>query len=192
MREQTLAPQVPGLAKEVLEECGENVNLCFQCQKCASGCPMVFAMDFTPSQLMHAIRLGLDEIVMSSKTTWLCSTCQTCTTRCPQGLDIAKALDAVKIIAQRKGIKASEPDILAFYKTMMGSIFGYGRVYELGMIAMLKLRTGHLLKDIGLGIKMFGKGKLKLFPSKLFPIFFDSSEIRKMRKRVEKLEGQRK
>jgi hypothetical protein len=107
-------------------------------------------------------------------------------------LDIAKALDAVKIIAQRKGIKASEPDVLAFYKTMMGSIFGFGRVYELGLIAMLKLRTGHLFKDVGLGIKMFGKGKLKLFPSKIFPIFFDAFEIRKIRKRVEKLEGQRK
>jgi len=192
MREQALTPEIPGMAEEVLKECGENVNLCFQCQKCASGCPMAFAMDFTPSQLMHAIRLGLDEMVMSSKTTLLCSTCQTCTTRCPQGLDIAKALDAVKIIALRKGIKMSEPDVSAFYKTMMGSIFRHGRVYELGLIAMLKMRTGHLFKDLGLGMKMFGKGKLKLFPAKLFPFFSDASEIRKIRKRVKKLEGQKK
>ena len=33
----------------------ECVALCFQCQKCASGCPVAYAMDFTPPQLLRMI-----------------------------------------------------------------------------------------------------------------------------------------
>lgn len=50
---------------------GVDVNLCFQCAKCASGCPVSYAMDYTPTQLVHAIQLGLTALVLNSKTIWL-------------------------------------------------------------------------------------------------------------------------
>ncbi|GAB4288365.1 MAG: 4Fe-4S dicluster domain-containing protein [Myxococcota bacterium] len=182
--ERFFSPKVPGLAAEIAAITGENVNLCFQCQKCASGCPLLFAMDYTPSQIIHSIRLGLDDIVMESKTMWLCASCQTCTTRCPQGLDIAKVMDGAKILAQKKGIKSSEPEIHAFYRAMMDSILGYGRVYELGMIMSHKFRTGKFFKDMGLGMKMFSKGKLKLIPT-----WAGGGKIRKINRALKEIEG---
>lgn len=153
------------LAEAVLRESGQNVNLCYQCRKCAAGCPISYAMDYKPAQLIHAIRLGLDDLVLNSKTMWLCASCETCTTRCPQEVDVAKVMDAVKIVALRRGIKPAIPDVASFYKAALANIKKCGRMYELGMIIGLKLRTFDFFKDMELGAKMFKKGKMKIIPS---------------------------
>ncbi|HUV63213.1 MAG TPA: 4Fe-4S dicluster domain-containing protein [Sedimentisphaerales bacterium] len=153
------------LAEAVLRESGQNVNLCYQCRKCTAGCPISYAMDYTPAQLIHAIRLGMDDLVLASKTMWLCASCETCTTRCPQEVDVAKVMDAVKITALRRGIKPAIPQVAAFYKAALANIKKCGRMYEMGMIIGLKLRTFEFFKDAGMGMKMFRKGKLKMVPS---------------------------
>lgn len=144
---------------------GLDVNLCFDCRKCASGCPVSYAMDYTPTQLIHAIQLGMADLVLNSKAIWLCASCQTCTTRCPQDVDVAGVMDAVRAIAQQEKIKAKIPEITAFYKSSLRSISLFGRMYELGLIIMLKILTRSFTKDIGLGIRMLRKGKLNIFPS---------------------------
>ena len=153
------------LAEAVLTESGQNVNLCYQCRKCAAGCPISYAMDYKPAQLIHAIRLGMDDLVLNSKTMWLCASCETCTTRCPQEVDVAKVMDAVKIVAIRRGIKPAIPEVASFYKAALSNIKMCGRMYELGMIIGLKLRTFDFFKDMELGAKMFKKGKMKIIPS---------------------------
>ena len=153
------------LAEAVLSESGQDVNLCYQCRKCAAGCPISYAMDYKPVQLLHAIRLGMDDLVFNSKTVWLCASCETCTTRCPQEVDVAKVMDAVKIIALRRGLKPAIPQVASFYKAALANIKKCGRLFELGMIVSLKLRTFDFFKDAGLGVKMFKKGKLKIVPS---------------------------
>jgi heterodisulfide reductase subunit C len=153
------------LAEAVLLESGQNVNLCYQCRKCAAGCPVSYAMDYSPPQLIHAIRLGLDDLVFNSKTVWLCASCETCTTRCPQEVDVAKVMDAVKIIGVRRGVKPTIPEVASFYRAALANIKKCGRMFEMGMIVGLKLRTFDFFKDAGLGMKMFRKGKLKMIPS---------------------------
>jgi heterodisulfide reductase subunit C len=153
------------LAEAVLHESGQNVNLCYQCRKCAAGCPIAFAMDYKPAQLIHAIRLGMDDLVLNSKTMWLCASCETCTTRCPQEVDVAKVMDAVKITALRRRIKPAIPQVASFYKAALANIKKCGRMYEMGMIIGLKMRTFEFFKDAGLGMKMFKKGKLRMVPS---------------------------
>jgi len=41
------------LAKWVRQECGENVYLCYQCERCSSGCPTAMAMRYRPAQMMR-------------------------------------------------------------------------------------------------------------------------------------------
>ncbi|MFB0555925.1 MAG: 4Fe-4S dicluster domain-containing protein [Phycisphaerae bacterium] len=153
------------LAEAVFSESGQNVNLCYQCRKCSAGCPISYSMDYKPAQLIHAIRLGMDDLVFKSKTMWLCASCETCTTRCPQEVDVAKVMDAVKIIARRQRIKPTIPQIASFYRAALSNIKKCGRMYEMGMIVGLKMRTFEFFKDAGLGMKMFRKGKLKMIPS---------------------------
>jgi len=174
------------LAEAVLSESGQDVNLCYQCRKCAAGCSISYAMDYKPVQLIHAIRLGMDDLVFSSKTVWLCASCETCTTRCPQEVDVAKVMDAVKIIALRQGLKPAIPQVASFYKAALANIKKCGRMFELGMIVGLKLRTFEFFKDAGMGVKMFKKGKLKIVPS--FRGAWTTWKIFRRVKRLEKKE----
>jgi heterodisulfide reductase subunit C len=161
---QSIIPSV-GLLGTIQKEIGVNANLCYQCRKCSAGCPMSWAMDYTPAQLIHAIRLGQTELVLNSRTMWMCSACETCTTRCPQEVDIAKVMDACKILAVKNGVKSPVPRVHKFNKAALRNIKWFGRMYELGLIGDLKMRTFEFFKDFGLGVKMFFKGKLSLFPS---------------------------
>jgi heterodisulfide reductase subunit C len=74
-------------------------------------------------------------------------------------------MDAVRIIAQRKKIKAKIPEVPIFYRSSLRNIALFGRMYELGLIATLKLLTRSFTKDMGLGLRMLRKGKLNIFPS---------------------------
>lgn len=176
-------PAQSELADAIFRECGENVNLCYQCRKCSAGCPVSYAMDHAPAQLIHAIRLGLDDLVFNSKTMWLCASCETCSTRCPQEIDIATVMDAVKIIGYRKGKKPAVPRVATFDKVMVDHIKNFGRMFELGMILNLKLKTFEFLKDAKLGMKMLRKGKLKMLPR-----FKGARTARRIYGRVMKLE----
>lgn len=161
---------------------GENVNLCYQCKKCSAGCPLINEMDYTPTQIIQAARLGMKDIILKSETIWLCVSCDTCSTRCPQDIDIAAIMDAARIISIKQGIAPAVRDISSFHKSFLQIVRMFGRSYELGMIALLKLRTKKLTKDLKLGFKMFKSGKLKILPqvsnkSKINQIF---SKVKKM------------
>ena len=43
---------------------GVDLGACYACRKCVSGCPLAHAMDYTPLQLLHAVRLGLEQVVV--------------------------------------------------------------------------------------------------------------------------------
>ncbi len=63
---------------------------------------MSFAMDFLPNQVIRLVQLGLEEDIVRSKTVWICASCFTCTVRCPQGVDLAKVMEAVRLVILRK------------------------------------------------------------------------------------------
>jgi heterodisulfide reductase subunit C len=105
---------VSEFAEIIKETSGLDINVCYQCKKCTSGCPISYAMDYTPTQLIHAIRLGLKALVLNSTTIWLCASCETCSTRCPQDVDLAKVMDALRIMTIRAGVKPKVPEVVAF------------------------------------------------------------------------------
>ena len=144
-----------------------HVQDCFQCQKCSAGCPVAFAMDFKPNQIMQMVLLGMKERALSCKTIWICASCYTCSTRCPNDIDIAKVMDWLRQTAAAEGKPAAERGVPLFHRAFLDSIRTHGRVYELGMMAQYKTKTGRFFDDIKLGWKMFIKGKLKLLPSRI-------------------------
>ena len=88
--------------KKVAEISGQKLRFCYQCGKCSAGCPMSFAMDLLPNQIMRLVQLGMEEDIANSKTIWLCASCFTCTVRCPKGVDISRVMEALRVIALRK------------------------------------------------------------------------------------------
>lgn len=156
----------PELAARVQEELGQNVHLCYQCVRCTSGCPVAEFFDWQPNQIMRAVQLGQEDIALESQTPWLCASCFTCSTRCPQGLDIPAIMDFLTRESRARGFKAQVPEVDIFNQASMREIRLWGRNYELGMLAEMKLRTGNLTGDLDLGLKLFQKRKLALFPSR--------------------------
>jgi heterodisulfide reductase subunit C len=177
-------PSLSSFLLALSKESKQNVNACFQCRKCAVGCPVAFAMDLTPTQIIHAARLGMEDAVLNSKTIWLCASCHTCTTRCPQDVDIARVMDAARILAARKGVKPSVKSVPRFFYTAVKNIKQFGRLYELGLIMVMKLKSGEYTKDMKLGLEMVKKGKLKLMPS-----FKGMWDARRIYRAVEKKES---
>ena len=180
---------VSWLANLVIQESGEEINRCYQCQKCSAGCPISFAMDILPHQIIRMLQFGLDERVLTSKTIWLCASCETCTTRCPNEIDLAKVMDALRQIAERSGVNLGEKDISLFNSAFLASIKKRGRVHELEMIRKYTLKRGHflekfksgeLIRDVRLGWEMFKRGKLRLLPQKMR----GKSEVRGLFKRA--------
>jgi heterodisulfide reductase subunit C len=143
-----------------------NVQDCYQCQKCSAGCPVAFAMDYRPNQIMQMVLLGMKERALRSKTIWVCASCYTCSTRCPNDIDIAGVMDWLRQSALEEGV-AVEKEIPLFHEAFLRSIQSHGRVHELGMMARYKVKSGKFFDDLRLGWKMFAKGKLKLFPSRV-------------------------
>ena len=88
--------------RKVVEVSGQNLNLCYQCGKCSAGCPMSFAMDLLPNQIMRLVQLGLEEDIANSKTVWLCASCFTCTARCPKGVDLSRVIETLRLLTLRK------------------------------------------------------------------------------------------
>jgi heterodisulfide reductase subunit B len=163
------------LAEYIQEECGENVYLCYQCQKCTAGCPVAEHFDLTPNQILRAAQFGQKELILHSKTIWLCAACEACSTRCPQGIDITRIMDVLKIMAQREGIESQVRPVPMFYQAGLRNIRLFGRMYELGLMGELYLRmllAGELdigrffHEDLPLALKMVRKGKLKLLPTR--------------------------
>ncbi len=146
-------------------ESGLNVQDCYQCQKCSAGCPVVFAMDYKPNQVMQMVSLGMKDRLLASKTIWVCASCYTCSTRCPNDIDIAKVMDWLRQTALKEGAAPAEKDVPLFHAAFLDSVRSHGRVHELGMMARYKMKTGRYWDDFKLGWKMFSKGKLKLWPS---------------------------
>lgn len=160
----------PNLAREVMEASGENVHSCFQCGTCSGGCPFVFAMDYTPRQILRMVQLGMKQEVFSSYTIWLCASCYTCAVRCPRGIDIPEIMAALKSVAINQGIKVeSKSPIL--YKAFLDIVKKYGRLYEPELMQKFMLKggksLGDFLGDISLGLNFFMKGKLSLHPHKI-------------------------
>ncbi len=162
------------LAQYIMDECGENVYLCYQCKKCTAGCPVAEYFDLTPNQVLRACQFGLTEQVLNSKTIYLCAACETCSTRCPQGIDIARIMDVLEIRAQKEGYKPQVPEVPMFYKSAMRGIEMFGRMYELGLMGELytrELLSGRLnfkqlfSNDLSMAIRMLSTAKLRIAPS---------------------------
>ena len=100
------------LAKEDIESAeilrlerisGEDFKKCYQCGKCSAGCPVSYAMEIPPSQVIRFLQLGMVELVLSANSMWICVGCLQCYSRCPKGVSVANTLEALRQLGLRKG-----------------------------------------------------------------------------------------
>lgn len=151
--------------EEIKRRSGQPVQLCYQCQKCAAGCPVSESSDLHSNQVIRLLQYGFKEMALKSYAIWLCSGCETCGARCPNGISVGRVMDALREMAVEEGVEGRGRRIFLFHREFLNSVRSKGRVNETFMLAHYKIKSGQPFRDLKLGLAMLRKGKLALFPA---------------------------
>jgi heterodisulfide reductase subunit C len=150
-------------AAEVARRSGQNLATCYQCGNCTAGCPYTFVYDIPVSRIMRLVQMGRRDEVLRCRSLWLCASCQSCTTRCPNNIDVARVVDVLRHMAREAGY-ATEGAVKSFGDAFLASVERHGRVYEMGMLVNYVLKTGRFWTDYDLAPTVLPKGKIGFRP----------------------------
>jgi heterodisulfide reductase subunit C len=143
---------------------GVDLSECYQCKKCACGCPVSGHTEAPPSEIIRRLQLGAGDDILNSDIIWTCSSCETCHARCPMGIDMAAVMDALRILAVKRHAPTPKGDIPTFNRAFLKTVNIFGRTYDLAMIAAYKLRTATVMKDMHKLPAMLKKRKIAVLP----------------------------
>lgn len=149
--------------------------------------PAGFYHGLPPHRVLRLVQLGLQERVLQSQAIWLCAGCNTCTSRCPRNVDLARVMDCLRGLAKRDGIllEGRARDVAIFYDCFLNTVKDNGKLYELGMMLNYNLKTRQIFKNADTGLAMFTKNKVKLLPARTQ----NHRDIGLIFERIRKLEG---
>jgi len=115
---------------------GETITSCYQCGTCASSCPVAKITDkFNPREIIKLSLLGEKEEVLSGDSIWLCCSCYNCQERCPQKVEIADVIYALRNIAFQKGY------IPNLYSEFASAVTNDGRIAKISKFMEQKRST---------------------------------------------------
>ncbi len=152
------------LLKSVRDISGVDLSVCYQCKKCTSGCPVSGMAKCPPSEMMRRLHLGMGDELLNSDILWMCVSCETCSTRCPMGIDVAAVMDALRKLAVQRGAARPEGNVPLFNRAFLKTVEIFGRTYDIAMIAAYKLGSGKLMADTEKFPTMLKKRKIALLP----------------------------
>lgn len=155
------------LSSQIQRITGLDPANCYQCGKCSAGCPMVSEMDLKTHEIIRMLQIDHSDRLFASESIWMCLTCETCTTRCPNEFDPAVVIDALREIALKEAPNQIPKHISAFHSAFLEQIRTHGRVFEFGLVASYKLHGGPLFADVQSFPSMLSRGKLSLAPKRI-------------------------
>jgi quinone-modifying oxidoreductase, subunit QmoC len=149
---------------------GKKIRACIQCGTCSGSCPMSPDMDYSPRQIFAMTRAGLKESVLSSNAIWLCTACYSCAVRCPKDIKITDIMYKLKQLSIKHGLKnPTEKRQPVLMKQFVNVVRRFGRSHERTLLTHYFLATGifSALGYIGLGWRLFSKGRLPIFGKRI-------------------------
>ena len=90
------------LKQEILRISNVNVTKCMKCGKCTASCPAYDEMEYHPHQFVSMVNNGDIQPLLNSDSIYRCLSCFACMERCPRGVEPAKLIEAVRLLAIRK------------------------------------------------------------------------------------------
>jgi heterodisulfide reductase subunit C len=148
---------------------GERIKRCIQCGTCTGSCPVSYAMDLSPREVIALFRAGEMETIMKSRTIWICASCYACTTRCPSGIKITDLIYALKRTAMEKRMESMAPQVQRLASLFTENLMRYGRLHEGTLIRKYYMRTNlrKFVDLLPLARKMWKTGRLAPFPRRI-------------------------
>lgn len=176
------------LSREIQSLTGENVNLCYQCRRCSIGCPAAHEMSLKPHEMMRALQLGMEKEVFESGMIWMCLSCETCNTRCPQDINIMRVIDGLRelVMNGRVDYFNPHPEIPAMHRVFLKQVERSGRIWEMGLALIMNLKMIDPLKDVDLVWPVLANRRLKLLPQKSGGV----KELRRVVSEIREIEGE--
>ena len=90
------------LQEEIIRISGVNPSKCMRCGKCSATCPAYDEMEYHPHQFVNMVECGDIEPLLQSESLYKCLSCFACIDRCPRGVQPAKVVEAVRLVAIRQ------------------------------------------------------------------------------------------
>lgn len=157
---------------------GEKIRQCIQCGTCSASCPTSYAMDYTPREVIAALRAGILDRVLKSNTIWLCASCYSCTVRCPSGIKLTDVMYELKRLAVEFGFVEKKAKAPIVSKLFVDLVDKNGRISEVSLVGKFMLKTNPLAA-IGMmprALKLFRRGRMPLVPHRVK----GTSELKKL------------
>ncbi len=88
--------------EQILRMSGVNPLKCMRCGKCSGTCPSYDEMEYHPHQFVYMVETGDIEPLLKSESIYKCLSCFACVDRCPRGVEPAKLVEAVRLLAIRE------------------------------------------------------------------------------------------
>jgi len=148
---------------------GEKIKECIQCGTCSASCPTSYAMDYPPREIIAAFRAGLLEKVLMSNTIWLCSSCYSCTVRCPSGIKLTDIMYELKRLAIEFGLTPKKAKAPVLAELFVDIVNKNGRIAEVPLVSKFMLKTNPLgaFKMIPRATRLFIRGRMPLSSHKI-------------------------
>jgi quinone-modifying oxidoreductase subunit QmoC len=143
---------------------GNRIFQCIQCGTCGGACPVSFAMDRTPRQVINLVRSGRMDEALKSESIWLCASCYNCAAECPAGIKITDVMYTLKVASTELGIHHKNSLGPVFAKTMVSQLESNGRIAEVQLMLRVSLHKLSLLTTLNplVYLKLFRAGRVKL------------------------------
>lgn len=167
---------VQELGREVARRSGQNLLACYQCRRCAAGCPVGEESGVTPDRLIRMLLLGDEAGALDNLLVWKCLACYTCGTRCPNDIQTARITEVLKQISKQQHREPLVPKVAAFHGAFVRAVGQAGRFNELVGMGMyetqaalgefrrggLKAAVAEVTTQAKLGRAMQKKGRMHL------------------------------
>ncbi len=184
------------ILQDIMEKSGQNLLACYQCRRCAAGCPVSEEAGVTPDRLIRMIVMGEKEEALNNLLVWKCVACYTCGERCPNNIQTARITETLKQLGKKAHLEPLSPKVASFHEAFIKSAIKNGRLSEMDlMIYYGKKNAQHELKQGGgwkaiiaelkgqakLGMAMYKKKRVHLGSEKVKNL----AEIRKLSSKSE-------
>lgn len=117
----------------------EKLMLCFQCGTCTADCPVSrYNESYRPRKILRMAQLGIKDQVLKSDVIWLCAACFTCVDHCPQDVEIAGVLRALRNMSVKEGVM---PPV---FRELASAIMQTGYAYRIPELRIKKREEGAL------------------------------------------------
>lgn len=197
----TLEPELSKtLLQEVMDRSGQNLLACYQCRRCAAGCPVGDETGVTPDRLIRMILFNEKDDAFNNLLVWKCVACYTCGTRCPNNIQTARINETLKQMSKEAHIEPLNPKVAALHDAFLTSVSHFGRVNELEFMGLYEIRNtrselkrgggwkavvDEMKKQARLGISMMKKKRIHFRLDKIKR----RSEIKRLYKKAKDEDG---